>query len=256
VSYREWADAQEKQRAERSRAKEEQSAELPKEISIKGGHRTRSIPLGCEVRSLRIHLEDKTFDLALRPVIESGELQLTVWRPASEANETARSKQDSDVTKQSTSESEVGRICPENRAIPANGGSAAGNTLAGVAGPAHPRSAELSKLFDPLIYRHSNKTLSGDPQSLLKACEAIADTPHDDLVKAAIERGARPIKRSSDAIAICREIHHNWQAGKSMPKTPKLTTMEEIDAICAREAAELQAQRQAIIDARRARRKT
>ena len=106
----------------------------------------------------------------------------------------------------------------------------------------------MAKLFDPLILPYCRKTLSGDPQALLQSCEAIGDTPHDYLVQAAVERGARPINRPKSVVAICKEIEHNWRAGTSieLPVPRKLPTMEEINAIIEQEDRELKAKRAAL----------
>lgn len=74
----------------------------------------------------------------------------------------------------------------------------------------HPRAEELTKLFDPLLLRF-HKTLSGDSQSLQLACEAITKVHHDFLVKAVIERAARPIQSPRAAVKICEEVAHNWE---------------------------------------------
>lgn len=83
----------------------------------------------------------------------------------------------------------------------------------------HPRAEELSSLFDPLIHRWCGKTLSGDPQALLQACNAIGATPHDVLVKAGVER-ARKQLTPLHTVSLCREIAHNWEKGKAFAPKP------------------------------------
>src|ERR1017187_196157 len=63
----------------------------------------------------------------------------------------------------------------------------------------------------------------------LKACNAIGDTPHDDLVKAAVERAWRKLT-PLHIEALCREIQHNWKKSKDMPKKagPSSEELQEI----------------------------
>ena len=107
----------------------------------------------------------------------------------------------------------------------------------------HPRAEELSSLFDPLIHRWCGKTLSGDPQALLQACNAIGETPHDVLVKAGVERGSRTLT-PLHVLALCKEIEHNWRRGGELPVSKDMTR-EEMDAMVARDrAARLAKQRE------------
>jgi hypothetical protein len=107
----------------------------------------------------------------------------------------------------------------------------------------HPRAAELCNLFDDSLLRWCRKTLSGDPQALAEACQAIQDVPHDWLVKAAVTRCGKTIGSPRSVPAICKEIHHNWSRGKALPEAHRIVSAAEIDAIVAKERAELAAQR-------------
>jgi len=109
----------------------------------------------------------------------------------------------------------------------------------------HPRAVELSNLFDPLIFSWCKKTLSGDAIALSKACEAIGNTPHDELVRAAVERGGRTLT-PLHVPSVCKEIAHNWEKAKGMPSQKKLPTREEIDAMIAAEKKELAAKNAAL----------
>jgi hypothetical protein len=107
----------------------------------------------------------------------------------------------------------------------------------------HPRAAELAAIFDPLLWKSSHKTLSGDISCLQRACEAIGDTPHDVLVKAVQSRSARPITGGPAVVAICKEVATNARRAESLPVEKKLPTMEEINAIIEQERKELAAKR-------------
>jgi hypothetical protein len=102
----------------------------------------------------------------------------------------------------------------------------------------HPRSKELADLFDPFLLKSCGKSLSGDHTALLAACEAIQDTDHDFVVKCVVDRAARPISGPRAAVAICKEIAHNWKKAKDLPAAKKLPTREEYLAIAAKERAE------------------
>jgi hypothetical protein len=102
----------------------------------------------------------------------------------------------------------------------------------------HPRAVELSSLFDPLLLKSCGKSLSGDHTALLAACEAIQDTDHDFVVKCVVDRAARPISGPRAAVAICKEIAHNWKKAKDLPAAKKLPTREECLAMAEKERAE------------------
>ena len=119
----------------------------------------------------------------------------------------------------------------------------------------HPRAEELAAIFDPLLLRSCGKSLSGDISCLQSACEAIAATDHDFLVKAAITRGARPISSPKAVVAICKEIAGNALRAKSLPPQPKGYTDDELAAMVAQDRQKrLQKQKEIAADARRARR--
>lgn len=108
----------------------------------------------------------------------------------------------------------------------------------------HPRAAELSALFDGPIYQSCKKTLSGDPVALKKACQAIADTPHDYLVEFMEGRAERKII-PLHVPSICLEALHCWRKSKDMPVAKRDLTREEMDAMVARDRAARLAKRRA-----------
>jgi hypothetical protein len=81
----------------------------------------------------------------------------------------------------------------------------------------HPRAEELAAIFDPLLLKSCGKSLSGDISCLQSACEAIGVTDHDFLVKAASDRGARPISSPKAVVAICKEIAGNFLRKGNLP---------------------------------------
>ena len=112
----------------------------------------------------------------------------------------------------------------------------------------HPRAGELSELLDPFLLRFCQKSLSGDPTCLQSACEAIEDVPHDWLVKAVVERAARPINSPRTAVLILREITHNWRKTKDLPSGKRDLTAQEIKAMVDEDKRILAEKRKAIAE--------
>ena len=99
----------------------------------------------------------------------------------------------------------------------------------------HPRAQELCAIFDPLLWKSSHKTLSGDISCLQSACEAIGDTPHEILEKFVVGRSSRAISGGPAVVAICKEVGANARRAVSLPVEKKLPTHEELDAMVARD---------------------
>lgn len=256
-SYKAWADAKREmldEQAEEASEDEEEAKPVkagavsltPKPVVVRGGCASRSIPVNTGVSGLKFEWKHSPLDFEFSAVVHSGELIVSGWLPEQKAKtKSLRSNSNAKRTESTGYTETVGHTCPENALpVPANGG------IKGQSKPAaavHPRGEELAKLFDPLIFRYCHKTLSGDSSSFLQACAAIADTPHDFLVAAAVERGSRPISRPSVVVKICQEIYHNWTAGKAMPAEPRgIPSRAEILAIIERENVELEAKRAAM----------
>lgn len=89
----------------------------------------------------------------------------------------------------------------------------------------HPRAEELGAIFDPLLLKWCDKSLSGDISCLQAACEAIAATEYDFLLKAAIDRGARCISSPKAVVAICKEIAGNFLRKGSLPANVDAPTL-------------------------------
>jgi hypothetical protein len=244
-SYREWDEARRAKEAAEAEAElqteteDEAQAVKPGVVPItskprvvKAGHRERSLPVKSGVNAFRFDWTSVGVDLRYTAEIQSGEIVVTA---CVQALKVVESKGNANSTESVTSESPSGHTCPENAQIPPNRGSRKSPQSGGEF--SHPRSAELSELFDPLIHGHSGKTLSGDLTSLKKACELIGETPHYVLVKAAVERAGRPLQ-PHHVPHLCKEIAHNFTAGKHLPKAKALPTREEIDAIVVKERAE------------------
>jgi hypothetical protein len=171
-------------------------------LTVKRGHKSRSIPINCGVRSVRMDWEAKSLDLQFSAVVDSGELVISGSLPDEQAE---RRTKDAKREESVASDDSRGRTGPRH---PANAGIQTPTNAV-----SHPRAAELSQLFDPLTYRHCERTLSAEPKYLQSACENIGDTPHDFLVKAAVARGVRRLE-PHHVPALCSQIQKDWKAGK------------------------------------------
>lgn len=249
VPYDEWFIARERAKAEelRDEADEHDAAadeaengvkrgivELTKRPRrVKPGHQEKPLSVTTGVRTYRMDLveDEKAVDVSYTAAVHSGEFVATVCIPP------LKTLQSTQHAKRADSGSYVetpGRPRPDNSKLPANVGSdeyphvgvvdggqssqrGHGTQSNGKSPVQHPRATELSSLFDPFLLKSCGKSLSGDSVALLAACEAIQDVDHDFLVKVVVDRAARPISSPRAAVAICKEIAHNWKRAKDLP---------------------------------------
>jgi hypothetical protein len=203
-------------------------------LTVRRGHKSRSIPVKCGVKSVRMDWEARSLDLQFSAVVDSGELVISGSLPD---EQTERRKQDAKPSESVTSDDSLGHGRPRH---PANEGSRhPANEVT------HPRAEELAKVFDPLCYRHCERTLSAESKYFDSACSNIGDTPHDFLVKAAIARGARRLE-PHHVPALCSQIQKDWKASDTLHGPTKLPTRAEIDAMIERERRELAEKRRAL----------
>ena len=254
-SYKQWADVQRAEIHEVTPEDENPEENAPPAVKagtviltkapvvVKGGHRSRSLPIDVGVRATRIAWDSPGVDCSFSAVIESGEL---VWRGKLVSQKTLESKKDAKSVESSTSPRSSGHIRPEITANPPQ------MRVSGSPQVSHPRAEELAKLFDPLILRSCGKSLSEDGAALQAACELVGDTDHDFLVKQAMDRAERTLK-PRHVVALCREIAANWKKLENLPpsvregqKSKPLPTKEEIDEMIRLERIELAAKRKAM----------
>lgn len=194
-----------------------------KPVRIAAGKHSRPVKVECGVSALQFLAN---IDAECSAVVKDGVLRVNL-----QCFEQAKS-----VTGQTNGINKLDlpprQVCRDDTQKPIVGGKKVSGRSKGEI--AHPRAAELVALFDPLLLRWSGKSLSGDPVMLLKACEAIGETPHDILVHDVVERSERPLK-VSHVESLCREIAHNFEKNKDAPPRPKKYTREELNAMVERD---------------------
>ena len=222
-SYKEWAAARAAEEA--ANAAEDDSADDTTEdttkvkagtvpltkapVVVKGGHRSRSLPVKCGVKSTGVIWDSPGVDVQFTAVVESGEL---LWRGKLNAEKTVESNVYAKRADSTTSNQSRGHIRPDNAKSPAN----AGSVKHPHGGVSHPRAAELAAIFDPLIIQSCGKSLSSDVVAWQSACDVVGDTDHDYLQEQAFERASRPLT-PKHVVAFCREMNANWQKIQSLP---------------------------------------
>jgi len=179
---------------------------------VAAGCRSRAYAIKTGVRDYELDLSESPIDIEMSAAVISGRFVVKCVGQV----ETLRSKGNAKREKSNTYGDSPGSTVPGNTKIPPN----VGRRTTTQVEVQHPRAEELSSLFDPLLLKSCGKSLSGDPQMLLAACEAIAEVPHDYLVKCVIDRAERPLK-VSHVKALCKEVAYNFEAGKKIP--PKST---------------------------------
>lgn len=86
----------------------------------------------------------------------------------------------------------------------------------------HPRAAELARLFDPILLRSSQRSLSADPVAFASALDVLGDLSHDFLVKFVIQRAERPISSPKVCASILKEARANWEKVKDLPDAERI----------------------------------
>jgi hypothetical protein len=189
-------------------------------VVVKGGKTSRAWPVNCGVKSFQIE-NPNSLDFRYNAVVQAGCLLITP-QVLEKANN--RRNRESGEVKAKTVASKDGYENSGRHACRPDAFSSPGNTghVARRTKGEHPRSEELSALFDPLLLRSCHKSLSADRVALLEACEAVGSCDHDWLVKYVIDRFERPVKSPKHARLICREARENWEKVKDLPAAQRI----------------------------------
>lgn len=241
-SYVEWAAAQrqslDEQQAELERENDNPVVRLTK-TRVRPGHQSEAQQVDCHIKSLRVKCpKDSPIDIELSGKVVSGELVVSV---SGIAQEVAESTRNAKPVKSTTSDQTSRHTRLENAKLPANEGISKYPYMR-----VHKRAEELAAIWDPILYRKLQLTLTANKQYLRNACIAVDQTPIEIIREKAERRAQKHIKRVSDVVEICREIRINWEKGKELPAPERGYTREEIDAMIEVERAELAAKRRAL----------
>ena len=201
-------------------------------VYVRAGKKSKRVEVPCEVTAFECQVKGKV-DAECSAMVQDGVLRVILegkWDGKTLGNGSLKQK--------GIDANERQGCRPSPKETTGKGTKGERGTKSETSQAVHPRAVELSNLFDPLIFKWCKKTLSGDSVALLRACEAIGDTPHDEVVRAAVERGGRTLT-PLHVPSVCKEIAHNWEKAKGMPPEKRLPTREEIDAMIAVERKEL-----------------
>jgi hypothetical protein len=107
----------------------------------------------------------------------------------------------------------------------------------------HPRSAELARLFDPILLKSCQRSLSADQVAFDQALNALGDLPHDFLVKFVIQRAERPISSPKVCASILKEAVANWRKAEAMPERKPVAHMTNSERVAHMRALEAEQRR-------------
>ena len=180
-----------------------------KPVPVRAGGVSRKIKAECGISDIQV---SSNLDIHFEAVVQGGSLHLKFIGPQFKA--------------------ESGNGLQKTKGIQANGRH--GRRIL------HPRAGEVSRLFDDVLERWTNRMLSNDPVALQKTCEAVGDIPNADLVKAVVERAARRIASPGHCPSIAEQIRKDWEAEQR--RGMKRATSARRCSSCKTEAAAINGQ--------------
>jgi hypothetical protein len=86
----------------------------------------------------------------------------------------------------------------------------------------HPRAEELARLFDPLLLRSCQRSLSADSVVFSEVLDVLGDVPHDFLVKFVVERAKRPISSPKVCLSIVKDVVQSWREMKGLSDAQRI----------------------------------
>lgn len=182
---------------------------------VKAGEFSDPIKVSCPVSSFRFQAGGSV-DMAFTAVVKGGEfLVCSREQKGEEKAYQGNSTQPNGInTKPSNSRHERRDLQPksEKSEVKAKGEVKAKN----------PRADELARLFDPILLRSCQRSLSADQVAFDQALTALGDLPHDFLVKFVIQRAERPISSPKVCASILKEARANWEKVKNLPDAERI----------------------------------
>lgn len=225
LMYRDWQNLPDYAPPERPEPSPANQPETPKETfnlvkspqSVKAGQFSERVKVACAVSSFRFQAAGAV-DLAFTAVVKGGEFLVTSREVVSKRNPQGeeQAKAPSGISKldvQSRHECLDGPKFSTGQSEEKAKGRTTGE---------HPRAAELAKLFDPILLKSCQRSLSADQVAFDQALNALGDLPHDFLVKFVIQRAERPISSPKVCAAILKEAVANWQKVKDMSDAERI----------------------------------
>ena len=189
------------------KAKESMRVELTKvPVACKAGGQSKGVKIDCGVKTFYL-VNPSVVDLMITAVVQAGDLVITTKVPDEWLQKAVKRGMVANDFNELDAATRHGRHPVSSKQ---------GNSVTEKPGNSvtHPRAPELVKLFDPLLAASAARLLSGDPSSLLAACEAVGDCDHNFLVKFAIQRASSPVKSPLHVKTICAEALESWKASK------------------------------------------
>lgn len=174
-------------------------------VSVRPGRAVKAKKISVGVNSYKVQSRNSRVAVDYEAVVESGCFTLILGSEEGEGEAKGETKANAER-----------HAC---RAVPTNAGSSIptregkGNT--GSKTLDHPRSAEICKLFDPLLSRWGSPLLAMDSVGLRKACEELGTMTGEFLAHWLLRpdgRGSRRIAGATAVAAIIKEARGNWEA--------------------------------------------
>jgi hypothetical protein len=237
LMYRDWQNLPDYAPPDRPEPSPADQPETPKETfnlvkspqPVKAGQFSERVKVACAVSSFRFQAAGAV-DLAFTAVVKGGEFLVTSREVVSKRNPQGeeQAKAPSGISKldvQSRHECLDGPKFSTGKGEEKAKGRTTGE---------HPRAAELAKLFDDWLLRSCHKSLSADTAALGEALDALADTPHDFLVKMVVDRARRPVSSPKVCVSICKEVRANYLkllAAHDFVDVPGFNRMSRAEAV-------------------------
>ena len=225
LMYRDWQNLPDYAPPDRPEPSPANQPETPKETfnlvkspqPVKAGQFSERVKVACAVSSFRFQAAGAV-DLAFTAVVKGGEFLVTSREVVSKRNAQGeeQAKAPSGISKldvQSRHECLDGPKFSTGKSEEKAKGRTTGE---------HPRAAELAKLFDPILLKSCQRSLSADQVAFDQALNALGDLPHDFLVKAVIQRAERPISSPKVCASILKEAVANWKKVKDLPDADRI----------------------------------
>ena len=198
--------------------------------SVRAGQFSERVKVACAVSSFRFQAAGAV-DLAFTAVVKGGEFLVTSREVDAKRNPQVEKSTQSNVSNKLDVALRHRRLDSDDfhKSFPQGkkGEQGAKERSKGE----HPRAAELARLFDPILLKSCQRSLSADPVAFASALDALGDLPHDFLVKFVIQRAERPISGPKVCASILKEARANWEKAEALPDKKPMAHMTNSERI-------------------------